>query len=669
MRSKYIARSLTATCLSVGMLLVPARVLASTDDLDDLMQMSLQDLTQIQVTSVSKRAEKANEVAAAISVITAEDIRRSGANTVPEVLRGIPGLQVSRINAGWWAISARGNANQFGNKLLVLLDGRSLYNPMFSGVVWEEQGTPLEDIERIEVIRGPGSTLWGSNAVNGVINIITKNSKDTQGDMIAAGIGNFESTNAYGRHGGKIGDDATYRTYANHFVQDNSESASGAAAFDGWDMTRAGLRVDGKLDNEANYTVSSDVYKGSRDIPFTRVPDISIDRVKVALDEHQMYGGDVITKYSRKLADDSNVDLQVYYDFVGRDGDEFGQKIQTLDFDAQHTFDINKRNQFIWGGGYRVVYAEMDPSLLIRYPYGNTELTQLVSAFAQDKIELVPNKLFLTLGSKFEYNTYTNFEVQPNARLAWLPTPNQTVWTAVTKAVRTPSIDERNMSQIVGATPAGYVQIQANPNIQSEELIAYEVGYRNQPLTNVSFDATAFINQYHNLRTIEPGGTPGGDVVISLIPENLGERTTTGFELAANWDVEKNWSLSGTYSYLNMDFKHESGSLDTIAASEDGKSPTNMYSIKSHYIFNSEWEMDNSAYYYGAITGSSGDPNNVKAFTRMDAKLTYKPMEGVETALIGQNLLYAQHQEFGSSIYSQPYEIPRSVYAKITLRF
>lgn len=664
---------LSVTCFSVGIFTASsfAAHAQQDDELDALMQMPLKQLMEIEVTSVSKRAEKANETAAAISVITAEDIRRSGHNTVPEVLRGIPGVQVSRLNSGWWAITARGNANQFGNKLLVLLDGRSIYNPLFSGVVWEEQGTPLEDIERIEVIRGPGSTLWGSNAVNGVINIITKHSKDTQGDMIAGGAGTYDNASGYMRHGGKIGENSTYRAYVNHYRQDNSETASNVKAHDAWNISRAGIRTDGKIDDDSTFNITSDVYHGEREIPFVLAPRVNAAGFAQDLDNHHMYGGNIIGKYSRKLDNESNLDLQVYYDFVGRNADEFGQDIHTLDFDAQQTFDNIKGHQLIWGGGYRIIYAEMDPSLLVRYPFGDTETTHTLSSFIQDKIELTP-ELFLTLGSKFEYNSYTNFEFQPNARLAWLPTEDQTVWGAVTKAVRTPSIIERTMTQIAGGLPAsgGLVAINANQHLDSEEVIAYELGYRNQPLDTLSLDTTIFLNKYNDLRTIEPGGATGGDVAVGLRTANLGERVTTGFELAANWEVSNQWQLSGSYSYLDMDFKRGSGSSDTSALAEDGKSPSNMYSIRSHYMFNEDWEIDTAIYYTDEISGNStNNTKNIGAYTRADLKLTWRPMEGVETAIIGQNLLDDQHQEFGASYYSVPYEIPRSVYGKVTVRF
>ena len=666
MHKNLYKKLLTASCLS----LVMASNANATDDLDEMMKMSLTDIMNIEVTSVSKRAEKASEAAAAISVITSEDIRRSGANSIPELLRGVPGIQVSRINAGAWAVTSRGNADNFGNKLLVLIDGRSIYNPLFSGVLWEEQSTPLEDIDRIEVIRGPGSTLWGANAVNGVINIITKNSKDTQGNVVTAGIGSFDRDLGFARHGGKIDDNTTYRAYVNQYNQDNSVTNNGAAAFDEWNMTRSGVRVDSKLSADDSLTFSSDVYNGERNIPFTKVPTISVSGIKSDTDTHEIYGGNAIAKLSKKISDKSSIDLQGYYDFVGRDAEIFGHKIHTLDLDGQHSIELSNSNQFMWGAGYRLIHDDIDTSNIARYqPRDESITTQLFSAFAQDKIELSPKELYLTLGSKFEHNDFTGFEVQPNARLAWTPDETNTVWGSVTRAVRTPSQNENYLTQMVQGTAGGYVALQSNQTLKSEELIAYEIGYRTQPLKDVSIDATAFVNDYNNIRSFELSGGIAPDVLATLVEKNKGKGISKGFELGSTWQATDKWQLKGSYSYLDMDIKMDSDSSDTISKAEDGRSPDNMFSLNSHYSIDNDWELDQALYYVGAIDGSASDKHSVNAYLKLDAKVTYRPTEGVETSLIGQNLLDNRHQEFGSMVYSDAYQIPRSVFGKVTVRF
>ncbi len=636
----------------------------SGDDLDKLLDMPIKDLTNMEVTSVSKRAEKASEAAAAIYVITQEDIRRSGFNSLPEVLRMVPGVQVSRINSGWWAITARGNAQPFGNKLLVLIDGRSIYNPLFSGVLWEEQSTPLEDIERIEVIRGPGSTLYGANAVNGVINIITKNSKDTQGNLASVGGGNYDKFSGLYRYGGRISDTDTYRTYINNYEQGDSKTESSHSTFDAYDMTRGGFRYDGgdKMGN-ANYTVSSDVYKGDRELPFTMLPATnaqgSIDGTQV----HDMFGGNVIGKYDKKLDNGSDVQLQAYYDFTGRDANTFGYKISTVDLDAQHNINLSENHQFMWGLGYRGVLASLDSAVDASYDRDNMQ-TNLFSGFAQDKIQIVPDELYLTLGSKIEHNSFSGVEFEPNARVTWLPTQTQTVWGAVTRAVRTPSIAERTITQAIVGSAFGVASYQGNDDVTSEKLIAYELGYRNQLTKTFSVDVTTFINDYDSLRTFAATSNP-----FILDIQNNAQGITRGFEVSSNWQVFRDWSLTGSYSYLDPHLKNDEPATNSLDADKD-TSPHNMFNIRSHYDISSEWEFNNSVYYMSKIASAAiTDTHGVDGYASLDANVIYKPAKGIELMLSGENLLHDMHQEFGSAPYSIPAEIPRSVFGKVTFRF
>jgi len=639
---------------------------ADNSDIDKLLDTPIADLTNMEVTSVSKRAEKASEAAAAIYVITQEDIRRSGFNTVPEALRMVPGIQVSRINSGWWAITARGNAQAFGNKLLVLIDGRSIYNPLFSGVLWEEQSTPLEDIERIEVIRGPGSTLYGANAVNGVINIITKNSKDTQDNLVTAGAGNYDEFSGLLRHGGKISETDTYRTYVNHYRQQGSETQSGDRTFDAFEMTRGGFRYDGGLiSGNTDYSVSGDVYGGKRELPFVVLSAVNGAGFVDGSQVHSQYGGNIVGKYNRKLDDGSEVQMQAYYDIAARDAATFGYKIQTLDWDAQHNINLSENHQFMWGLGYRLVDAEPDSSIPVNY--SDTSITtNLFNAFAQDKIQLLPEELFLTLGSKIEHNTFTGFELEPNVRMTWLPTQTQTVWGAVTRAVRTPSIAERTITQAFQGTPIGLVSYQGNNEVTSESMIAYELGYRNQLTKDLSLDISTFINDYDSLRTFE---SDGGAPLPTLIIQNRGYGQTRGIEMASNWQVSKRWQLTGSYSYLDMNIKVEPGSTDIVGKSDDGASPKDMFNIRSHYDISEELEINNAIYYIGDINGGLADSNDVNGFASIDANVIYKPIKGLELSLVGQNLLDDSHQEFGSVPYGVPSEIPRSVFGKVTFRF
>jgi len=326
-----------------------------------------------------------------------------------------------------------------------------------------------------------------------------------------------------------------------------------------------------------------------------------------------------------------------------------------------------------------LIHGELESSTIARFDQRDTGVTtDLYSGFLQDKIQLVDDELFLTLGSKFEYNSFTEFEIQPNARLAWLPTDNQTVWASVSRSVRTPSIIDSSLTQAVAGSavtpglgfPGGYVAIQSNDQFKSEEMIAYELGYRIQPSESVSLDLTGFYNDYDRLRTFEQAaGGPDADIFVNLLADNKAQGKTTGFEAAMNWEVLDNWTLGGSYSYLDMDIKLDNNSTDTIGVSEDGRSPNNMFNIRSHYAFAPDWELDNAVYYVDSIDGSAADAHDVEGYVRMDAKLTYRPADGIETSLVGQNLLDKTHQEYGSATYSSPYEIPRTVYGKVSFSF
>lgn len=659
----------TCSFLAVSAILFASSARADNADIDKLLDTPIAELTEMEVTSVSKRSEKASEAAAAIYVITNEDIRRSGMNSLPEVLRLAPGIQVSRINSGWWAITSRGNASGFGNKLLVLIDGRSIYNPLFSGVLWEEQSTPLEDIERIEVIRGPGSTLYGANAVNGVINVITKSAKDTQGALVRAGGGSYENFNGLARVGSKVGDNAYFRAFLDNTRQGQSHLYSSEDNYDDYSITRGGFKYNAEnAAGNRTYSVQSDVYNGDRNLPFTRVPAVNVAGFTNRTDTHDLYGGNIVGKYGIKLDSGSDIDLQVYYDFTGRSADIYGHKIHTLDFDGQQTIDLSQNHQFIWGLGYRFVYGDWDQSDIANYTSNDIVTNKLFSAFAQDKIQILPDELFITIGSKIEHNDYTGIEIQPNARVTWLPTADQTVWGSVAKAVRTPSPADTDLRQVAQGTPGGLVVGYGSHAFESEEVIAYELGYRNQPLKNVSIDVAAFYNDYDKLRSFEPV-TPGVGEVARLRIDNKLSGMSRGIEIASTWQVTPKWNLTGSYSYLDMDLKRDNDSRDVLGLGEDGRSPTNIFNIRSHYAFSEELEFDTALYFVDDINGGRSDPHKIDQYYRFDARIGYKPWENIELSLLGQNLLDGNHPEFGSANYSQPAEIPRAVYGKVTVRF
>jgi len=662
---------------SAAIVTIPSQ--SGAEDIDSMMDMSLSELMEVRVTSVSKKAEKATDAAAAIFVVTAEDIKRSGATNIPEVLRMAPGVQVSRINSHAWAISARGMASNFSNKLLVLVDGRSIYNPLFSGVLWEEQSVPLEEIERIEVIRGPGATLWGANAVNGIINIITKHTAETEGGVAVATAGTFLNQKEYLRYGGELGESTNYRAWSEYYDHGGSKNVTESEKDDDWKMARVGFRTDSELSEYSSLTTHGQVFWGERNEPFDYMPSLTGTPsaaagglVTPAPDQHDISGGSILSKYSYTFENESELELQAYYDFSSRKFDILKYNIHTLDLDAQHAFEIGESQEFIWGLGYRVVRADMEGSTIVRFsPDEEQETVHLFSGFLQDKIELVEDELFLTLGSKFEYNSYTDFEVQPNARFAWYPAENQTVWGAVSRAVRTPSISERTLTQVLTAVPnpfapppTVYTAVIGNDDFESEELIAYELGYRFKAHDNVSVDLTAFHNDYDNFRTLELGAPAATDIPLAIYVDNKASAQASGVEVASTWQIQDNWSLTGSYSYLNLDIVMDSDSLDSVSEAQEEDSPKHMLNMRSHYEITNDLHLDNSLYYVDSLQGGS-----VEDYLRFDAQVSWQAMDDVELKLVGQNLLDNQHQEFGGARYNSVSEIPRAVYGQITVRF
>lgn len=628
------------------------------DDLERLQQLSLEEMLNVKVTSVSKREEKASEAAAAVFVITQEDIRRSGVTTIQDALRMAPGIQVAQLGSNKWAISARGFNDQLSNKLLVLMDGRTIYTPLFSGVNWDIQDTLLEDIDRIEVIRGPGAALWGANAVNGVINIITRNAKDTQGVLLTGLAGNYEEGTGGARVGGKLGADAYYRTYMKYRAKDSFPKLDGSDNGDDWNMGQTGFRVDWDKTARDAITIQGDLYRALEDRQLPLPSSVAPYTERVFGDEERN-GVNVLSRWQHQISSTSLTTLQVYYDMYERNNVSTGEERHMFDMEFQHDWSEYERHQVTWGVGYRFMHDNLQNTpYFVHVPDASDDT--LVSSFVQDKIALVPETLFLTLGSKFEQNDYTGFEYQPSARMAWLPTHNQTVWGAVSRAVRTPNRVENNGRLVIAYNPlaAGYVSQVGNTSIQSEELTAYELGYRIQPVHNVSFDISTFYNDYDSLRTFEPGASV--DVPIA----NNGYGESYGAEFAANWQVTGDWNLTAAYSWLQMNLNKDTGSTDPELAKDEGKSPQNQFNIRSHYRFPYNIEFDNALYYTDSLPSIGID-----AYMRFDSKLTWKPINGLELSVIGQNLFDDYHQEFTAPLQSDPAEVGRSVFGKVTWRF
>lgn len=640
----------------------------------DLTNLSLDELMKVEVTSVSKREQRLFEAPAAVRVITQEDIRRSGATSIPELLRMVPGLQVAKISSNKWAITSRGSNSEFANKLLVLIDGRSVYTPLFAGVYWDVQDVLLEDIERIEVIRGPGASLWGSNAVNGVINIITKKARDTLGGLITVGTGTQERGFGGIRYGNKIGSHAHYRVYAKYFDRCPSLDETGKDAADGWDVLRGGFRLDWNISQTDSLTVQGDIYRG--DIGGRIKQTLAFPPFSESADEQvRTGGGNVLTRWSRVLSPECELSLQFYYDRTHRDELLLGEVRNTWDFDFQHKFAA-RRNEIVWGMGLRTTSDDISSSFMIVLdPASRT--TSLFNLFVQDEITLVENRLRLTVGSKFERNPYTGFASQPSARLMWMPRKGHAVWAAVSHADRTPSRVERDMRINISVVPPDmsglmtYLSLFGNRAFESEQLNAYELGYRFQPTPRIFLRVAAFVNDYNKLsRTLV--GTPFFErtpqpphLVIPLLPDNGGESKTRGIEASVDWAVAKRWRLAGAYSWFEQTraSQAQSGAKESIP----DESPRNQFNIRSLLNLTNRLECDAAVYYVDKLPALA-----VPSYLRTDLRFGWHVSEALEMSLAGQNIFDQRHIEFAVSQFDSGgprIAVERSVFGKVTWRF
>ncbi|MDX2113311.1 MAG: TonB-dependent receptor [Alphaproteobacteria bacterium] len=622
--------------------------------------LSLEDLAKIKVTSVSKKPELETDAAAAIYVITQEDIRRSGSTTLPDILRMAPGVTVTQAAAGSWTVTARGSNDQFSNKLLVLMDGRTIYSPLFSGVIWDTQDTMLEDIDRIEVIRGPGATLWGANAVNGVINIITKNAKETQGGYASYTAGNQIQGIGSVRYGAKVSDNAYLRTYAKQSQYNSQYTTSGNSANDNWRKSQAGFRSDMELDSAHKLTVQGDIYAIDEDANFL-IPDTTITSPFLRSREGiKAGGGNILTRYEHRHNDESQTTVQAYFDNTKYKTSFFNDLTNTADLDVQNVWTGWNNHEIVWGAGYRFISSENDPQSAQYSLTPQKRNDDLLSAFVQDRIALVEDELFLTLGSKFENNDYTGTEIQPSARFSWLIEDNQTLWGAVSRAVHTPYRFSDDGKQAVSAVDIGvpvFVEFVPNRALKSETMLSYELGYRIQPTKSLSVDVAAFYSEYDNLIFFRQG-TP--TTIIPLEASNDGTGKSSGIEISSKWNATNRWQLSGAYSYISEVFDRK----NSAAFSFVGKTPKHQFNIRSTYEFEGGLELSNSFGYVDDLDGI-----NINGYYNLDTRISYPVSNAVELSIIGRNLLDDRRQEFKPFVYRSATEIGRSIYGSASVKF
>jgi iron complex outermembrane receptor protein len=653
-RASCGAWRLAAAFLAAVALLLILHVPQAHGDRSDLASLSIEDLMEVEVTSVSKHAQPLSDAAAAVYVITNEDIRRSGATSIAEALRLAPGLHVARIDSARWAITARGFNGQFANKLLVLIDGRTVYTHLFSGVYWDIQDVVLEDVDRIEVVRGPGGTLWGANAVNGVINIITKKASDTQGLLASGGGGSLDRAFGTVRYGAALGENAHLRGYVKYFDRSNFENEFGRDANDRWDATSGGFRLDWGFSQNDTLTLQGDVYDGSADTTLL-----------VGTGNDDLGGGNIIGLWRHVLSGTSDLSLRLYYDRTERASDPIlNADTDTADVEFQHRFSPFRSNDLIWGAGYRLINDRVDSNFLSIIPDKSKD--HLASAFVQDQIALFGDRVELTVGSKFEHNDYTGFEFQPNIRVLWKPHARHSLWGAVSRAVRTPSRGERDLSFLL--IQSGGLII-GNRDFDSEKLLAYELGYRTQLSDDLSFDLAAYYNDYDDIRTGEVGSIPlptppypPGTLPTPL--RNKAEAVAYGVELGANWKVTEHWTLSGWYTLMKVDVDVDADSTDTMTEATEHDTPSHQIHFRSR--MNLPWNLE-----FDTLLFHAGDvPNqNTDEYTRLDLRLGWRPIEHVEVSVAGQNLVDRRHEEFGDGYFTLHGSVPRGVYGKITVRY
>ena len=661
---------------------VRAESTVNTNSIQSLKQMSLDDLMNVEITSVSKKEEKLTEAPAAVYVLTQEDIHRSGATSIPEALRLVPGLDVARIDAHTWAISSRGFNDQYANKLLVLIDGRSVYSPLFSGVFWDVQGPMLEDVDRIEVIRGPGATMWGANAVNGVINIITKSAQDTQGWLVSGGGGNQDRGFGEFRYGGSRGDDLFYRLYGTYFDHADSEMLGGGNGRDGWQQGRGGFRADWQPTRDNLLTVQGDAYDGTEG-QINSVPTLTPPYRQQLTRGNGVSGGDVLSRWTHTLANGSELKLQTYYDKTVRDTALASDNLNTFDVDLQYDRHFGSRQEVIGGLGYRLEDDAIKNSPTIIFDPNHTD-QQLFNAFVQDEVTLIPERLKLTLGTKLEHNDFTGFEVEPTGRIAWTPTIHQTVWAAVSRAVRTPSDYERNArielqtippGGLFAGSPPALATLEGDNAFGSEDLLAYELGYRVRPCERLALDFATFYNDYSRLAT-ERTGTPfaGTPPDFLVVPESLGNDSsaqTYGLEAAGNWQMLDWWRWQATYTWLHVQLHVDDPSI-TSPELQVGASPQQQFSVRSSMDLPHQIQLDATLRYVDRVTvwsWTSTTTLHVPQYFSLDLRLGWKPRKNLEFSIVGQDLLNGEHLEFDPTLVSQTTEVGRSIYGKVTWTF
>ncbi len=619
---------------------------------EDITDLPLEELMNTKITTVSRKSESLKNAPAAVFVISQEDIRRSSANSIPELLRMAPGLSVARIDANKWSVTSRGYSGRFADDLLVMIDGRTVYSPLFAGTFWETLDLPLEDIDRIEVIRGPSGTIWGANAANGAIHIITKRARDTQGTLITSGGGSEERGFATVRHGGKIGENLHFRLYSKGFTRDNSFSPSGAN--DSWRMGTVGFRADWDINSNNTVTFQGQYYGGKAGQNTIFINPQEPETATTRIEDANLSGGHALLRWQRTTGINSNYALQAYYDRTRRDELSFQESRQTVDVDFQHRFPLTTlfRQDIVWGGGYRWTTDHLGINLPIFFDPTRRDL-QTGNVFAQSDIPLVVDRLKLTAGLKYLDNTYAHGNFLPNARLLWTPDSNQSIWASATRSIRLPSRFEHDGNQIM-KDGAEFIRRVSNPHLTSETLWGFETGYKRKITSDLSVDIAGFFNDYsHSTSELE---------IAPATIQITDQRHTQiyGFEVFGEWRALSRLRFMPSYSHLQVKNRVPAGQ-----EAESGEDPKHQFTFRSQLDLAHNVEVDAFFRYIDKLPGLE-----IASYKALDLRMAWKPISNVELSLIGQNLLQSHHQEFSPElIQTMPVQIQRGIFGKVTWRF
>lgn len=658
----------------------------------DFLSLSLEELGAIKITSVSKKIELLNAVPAAVGVVTGDDIHRSGAQTLPEILRLAPGTNVAQVDASQWAVTVRGFNDMYAQKLLVLMDGRSIYTPLFSGTIWPAQDTMIEDIDRIEVVRGPGGTVWGANAVNGVISIVSKSARETQGTLINAGGGNAQSEFASIRHGVTLGAKSYLRVYAKHGAWNHTSQTDGSDTNDAWERRQAGFRLDGELGSSDRITVQGDVVLLAQNaanafltLPVFGVPPPATGYQYVVRSVDRQYGGNLLGRWSRQISPVSDLSVQAYVDRGQLNWPLLGERRTTFDLDLRHRFQAGGRHEIVWGGGYRESDSHLSDSLQINVSR-RTRVDRIFNAFVQDEITLLPERLRWTIGSKLEHNSYTGVEVQPGAHLSWTPTSKDTLWWSVSRAVRTPSQVERDARFNLAVLPPSallplptLVSALGGSGFKSETLLAYELGYRTQPHRHLTVDTALFVNAYANLRgsaeRLDLTRVPNYAQILSDDTNDVRGRTYGG-ELAVTWQAAESWRLHGQLGVIRASLHQPPNPLTGEERVPGIATPVYQASVRSSLDLGRQVALDVSVRFADRIAAAGvsipGVPTQGKeipGYTTFDVRVGWRPLTGLELSVVGQNLAGTK-SEFAPSFSANGIaQIRPSLLGKVTWKF